>query len=125
MVDSFRLTRRGVGCVGLASVDALASPLFLVGAAHYRDRSFACQENYYADVIIFPNAILWAMKIIDTTEAARRLNVTPTRVRAMINSGRLKATKVGIVWMIDPKDLEAVKDRKVGRPRKVRKTSKS
>jgi len=42
----------------------------------------------------------------------------------MINSGRLKATKVGIVWMIDPKDLEAVKERKVGRPRKSRKNSK-
>jgi len=64
------------------------------------------------------------MKIIDTTEAARRLNVTPTRVRAMINSGRLKATKVGIVWMINPKDLDAVKERKVGRPRKPRKTTK-
>ena len=25
--------------------------------------------------------------------------------------------------LIDPKDLDAVKDRKVGRPRKVRKTS--
>jgi excisionase family DNA binding protein len=103
---------------------ALASPLFLVGTSHYKDRSFACQENYYADVIISPGAILWAMKIIDTTEAARRLNVTPTRVRAMINSGRLKATKVGIVWMIDPKDLDAVKDRKVGRPRKSRKAGK-
>ncbi len=65
------------------------------------------------------------MKIISTTEAARRLNVTPSRVRAMIGSGRLKAMKVGNVWLIDPKDLDAVKDRKVGRPRKVRKTSKS
>ena len=82
------------------------------------------KKNYYAEVTISQNAILWAMKIIDTTEAARRLNVTPTRVRAMINSGRLKATKVGIVWMIDPKDLEAVKERKVGRPRKSRKNSK-
>ena len=84
------------------------------------------KKNYYAEVTISQNAILWAMKmkIIDTTEAARRLNVTPTRVRAMINSGRLKATKVGIVWMIDPKDLEAVKERKVGRPRKSRKSSK-
>jgi hypothetical protein len=42
----------------------------------------------------------------------------------MINSGRLKAMKIGIVWMIDPKDLEAVKDRKVGRPRKARKSAK-
>jgi excisionase family DNA binding protein len=97
---------------------------FLVGGGHYRDRTLGCQENCYAEVTISQNDILWAMKIIDTTEAARRLNVTPTRVRAMINSGRLKATKVGIVWMIDPKDLEAVKERKVGRPRKPRKTTK-
>jgi excisionase family DNA binding protein len=84
------------------------------------------KKNYYAEVTISQNVILWAMKMntTDTTEAARRLNVTPTRVRAMINSGRLKATKVGIVWMIDPKDLEAVKERKVGRPRKSRKNRK-
>ena len=28
------------------------------------------------------------------------------------------------MWVIDPKDLEAVKNRKVGRPRKAGKTSK-
>ena len=39
----------------------------------------------------------------------------------MIDRGRLKAIKVGKVWLIDPKDLDAVKDRKVGRPRKARK----
>jgi hypothetical protein len=33
--------------------------------------------------------------------------------------------KVGKVWLIDPKDLDAVKDRKVGRPRKIRKRQKS
>ena len=42
----------------------------------------------------------------------------------MIGSGRLKAMKVGKVWLIDPKDLDAVKDRKVGRPRKSRKSAK-
>lgn len=42
----------------------------------------------------------------------------------MIAAKRLKATKFGNVWMIDPKDLDAVKDRKVGRPRKGRKSSK-
>jgi len=61
------------------------------------------------------------MKLISAAEAARRLNVTPSRVRAMINSRRLKATKVGNMWVIDPKDLEAVKNRKVGRPRKTTK----
>ena len=64
------------------------------------------------------------MKIIGTAEAARRLNVTQSRVRVLIDSGRLKAMKVGREWLIDPKDLDAVKDRKVGRPRKARKTSK-
>ena len=36
----------------------------------------------------------------------------------MIAAKRLKAIKVGREWLIDPKDLDAVKDRKVGRPRK-------
>jgi excisionase family DNA binding protein len=64
------------------------------------------------------------MRIISTAEAANRLGVTPDRVRKMIVSKRLKAIKVGREWLIDPKDLDAVKDRKVGRPRKPRKTSK-
>jgi excisionase family DNA binding protein len=64
------------------------------------------------------------MKIIGTTEAAKRLGVNTSRVRALIDSGRLKATKVGGAWLIDPKDLDAVKDRKVGRPRKASKTNK-
>jgi excisionase family DNA binding protein len=72
----------------------------------------------------FAECYTWAMKIIGTAEAARRLNVTQSRVRAMIDSGRLKAIKVGREWLIDPKDLDAVKDRKVGRPRKSRKSTK-
>ena len=65
------------------------------------------------------------MKIISTTEAARRLGVTANRVRVLIRSKRLKAIKVGHEWLIDPKDLDAVKERKVGRPRKSRKSTKS
>ena len=61
------------------------------------------------------------MNLISVTEAAKRLNVTPTRIRAMISSKRLKATKVGSMWVINPKDLDAVKSRKVGRPRKATK----
>jgi excisionase family DNA binding protein len=61
------------------------------------------------------------MKLISAAEAAKRLNVTSSRVRKMIESGRLKATKVGNMWVIEPKDLDGVKDRKVGRPRKARK----
>ena len=64
------------------------------------------------------------MKIISTAEAAKRLNVTADRVRKMIEAKRLKAIKLGREWMIDPKDLEAVKDRKVGRPRKAQNSAK-
>jgi excisionase family DNA binding protein len=62
------------------------------------------------------------MKIISTAEAARRLGVTANRVRAMIRAKRLKAMKVGHEWLIDPKDLEAVKERKVGSTRPRRKS---
>ena len=65
------------------------------------------------------------MKIISTTEAARRLGVTANRVRVLIRAKRLKAIKVGHEWLIDPKDLDTVKERKVGRPRKSRKGTKS
>ena len=64
------------------------------------------------------------MKIISTAEAAKRLGVTQSRVQKMIVAKRLKAIKVGREWLIDPKDLDAVKDRKVGRPRKSRKGAK-
>lgn len=64
------------------------------------------------------------MKIIGTTEAGRRLGISDARVRALIMSKRLKAVKIGGAWLIDPKDLDAVKDRRVGRPRKERKTTK-
>ena len=64
------------------------------------------------------------MKIISTADAAKRLGVTQSRVQKMIAAKRLKAIKVGREWLIDPKDLDAVKDRKVGRPRKSRITTK-
>ena len=64
-----------------------------------------------------------AMKIIGTTEAARRLGVSANRVRALIDSKRLRATRVGREWLIDPKDLDAVKKRTPGRP-KLRKSTK-
>jgi excisionase family DNA binding protein len=64
------------------------------------------------------------MKIIGTAEAARRLGVTQNRVRMLIDAKRLKATKVGNAWLINPKDLDAVKTRKPGRPRKTPKSSK-
>jgi excisionase family DNA binding protein len=66
------------------------------------------------DAMVSQNARIWAIKIITTTEAAKRLGVTPNRVRALIEAKRLKAFKYGREWLIDPKDLEAVKSRSWG-----------
>ena len=62
-----------------------------------------------------------AVKLMSTAEAARKLGVTANRVRALIRSKRLKAVRVGRDWLIDAKDLNAVKKRKPGRPRKANK----
>jgi excisionase family DNA binding protein len=61
------------------------------------------------------------MKLIGTAVAGERLGVSPDRVRALIKAKRLPATKVGRDYLIDPKDLALVKDRKPGRPRKQHK----
>jgi excisionase family DNA binding protein len=81
-------------------------------------------KNLWRDAIVLQNVIISVMKIISTAEAAKRLGVTQNRVRALIQAKRLKAFKYGREWLIDPKDLDAVKDRKVGRPRKARKSTK-
>ena len=109
-------------CKGWWVLVALANPL--VYARHYRRRIFACQQICGKRTIDFQNVIIWPMKVISTAEAAKRLGVTANRVRALIDAKRLKATKLGNVWLIDPKDLEAVRQRKPGRPRKSRKSTK-
>ena len=61
------------------------------------------------------------MNLIGTAMAAQRLGVSPDRVRALIKAGRLPAQKLGRDYVIDPKDLALVKNRKPGRPRKQHK----
>jgi len=61
------------------------------------------------------------MDLIGTAEAAQRLGVSPDRVRALIKAERLPAKKLGRDYVINPKDLALVKNRKPGRPRKPRK----
>lgn len=53
---------------------------------------------------------------LTTAEAAARLGVTATRVRAMIASGRLPAQRFGPVYVIRMSDLKLVQHRKPGRP---------
>jgi excisionase family DNA binding protein len=56
------------------------------------------------------------MNILSVTQAAAELGVGPHRLRALIRSGRLKATKVGNTYVIEPRHLDAVRVRKPGRP---------
>jgi excisionase family DNA binding protein len=58
------------------------------------------------------------MRYYTTSQAAVELGVTPRRVLALIDSGRLKAARAGSFWLIAPSHLEAVRSRPPGRPRK-------
>jgi excisionase family DNA binding protein len=61
---------------------------------------------------------------ITTITASERLGVTPQRVRAMIQAGRLPARRIGRDYLINEADLELVKDRKVGRPKQTKQGAK-
>ena len=54
--------------------------------------------------------------MIGTTDAAKRLGISPMRVRQLVEAGRLPAQKIGRTWVVDERDLERVRDRKPGRP---------
>ena len=56
------------------------------------------------------------MDYLTTDQAGKLLGVTVRRVRALIEAGRLPASKFGKVWMINKKDLKKVAVRKPGRP---------
>jgi excisionase family DNA binding protein len=58
---------------------------------------------------------------LTTNEAAEKLGISRRRVLALIKAKRLPADKFGDVYMIDEKDLDLVKDRKAGRPKKEEK----
>ena len=59
-------------------------------------------------------------KLLTTSEVAEKLGVTRWRVSQLIKDGRLKAERYGQIFLIKEKDLDAVKERKVGRPRKAK-----
>jgi excisionase family DNA binding protein len=56
------------------------------------------------------------MKLISSTEAAKKLGIHTTRVQVLIREGRLPAKLIGGTYVIDEADLKLVKDRKPGRP---------
>lgn len=57
-------------------------------------------------------------KFITTKEASGRLGVSMRRVTALIREGRLPSLQVGREHLIKESDLELVKERKAGRPKK-------
>jgi excisionase family DNA binding protein len=58
------------------------------------------------------------VKFLTTSQAAAKLKVTTRRVIALIEAGRLPATKFGHAYMIGESDLKLVQNRKTGRPPK-------
>jgi len=58
------------------------------------------------------------MGLITTSQAAKRLGVSPQRVFQLIQDGRLPVQKVGHIYVIDSAVLKTVKRNKPGRPRK-------
>jgi len=61
------------------------------------------------------------MNMLTTKDAAERLGISVRRVHALIEAKRLPAQKFGRDYVIKEKDLQFVKDRKPGRPRKSNK----
>lgn len=55
-------------------------------------------------------------ELLTTAQAAEKLGVTRWRVNQLIQHGRLKATRMGQIFIIDEQDLKAVENRKPGRP---------
>src|SRR5215468_4243564 len=86
--------------------------------------------SYVEIAIVFPNKTIALalyflsyifvpiMRALTTEEAAERLGVTATRIRAMILAGRLPAERFGRAHVIQESDLKLVQDRAPGRPRK-------
>jgi len=59
------------------------------------------------------------MKLLSAKEAAEKLGVSDRRVRALITTGKLPATRVGNSYVIQESDLKTVAERVNGRPKKA------
>lgn len=64
------------------------------------------------------------MNQLTTKQAAENLGVSVRRVIALIESGRLPASRFGNAYSINEPDLELVRERPVGRPAKSKQTKK-
>ncbi len=57
--------------------------------------------------------------MLTTAQAADILQVSRSRILKLIDAKRLPAEKIGRDWLIRLEDLELVKVRRPGRPRKL------
>lgn len=57
-------------------------------------------------------------RILTAKEAADELGVHQSRIYALVNSGRLPATRFGNALAIKASDIDLIRERKPGRPRK-------
>ncbi len=62
---------------------------------------------------------------LTTPEVARELGVSLRRVQALIRDGRLRARRFGRAWMVAPTDLDAVRLRPPGRPKRATDATKT
>ncbi len=58
------------------------------------------------------------MKLLSAKDVAEKLGVSDRRVRFLITSGKLPASRVGNSYVIQESDLKVVAYRKNGRPKK-------
>jgi len=57
--------------------------------------------------------------MITTAQAAVILKISRSRVLKLIEAKRLPAEKLGRDWLIQPRDIELVRERRTGRPGKT------
>ncbi len=57
-------------------------------------------------------------KLLSVKDAAAALGFSEQRIKQLIYEERLRAEKIGNQWIIVEADLETVKDRQTGRPKK-------
>ncbi len=65
------------------------------------------------------DGILRGMDVLSVDEAAAELDIAPRNLRTWILRGRLKAKKVGPIWLIERKDLDAFKQWWAGHARVI------
>ena len=53
-------------------------------------------------------------KMLSIKETAEHLNVSTKTIYNLVEGGQIKASKVGNVWRIHPKDIKDYLDRKEG-----------